>query len=90
MKNKPLKSHRIEELKMSSKFYEGFNEMANTLIRIEMDHGLKEAKAAAKAALAKYICMECKTLSEYGALCGATDWLAEAEGIRENEEAIVF
>ena len=72
---------------MSSKFYEGFNEMANTLIRIEMDHGLKEAKAAAKAALAKYIRMECKTLSEYGALCGAADWLAEAEGIREQEEA---
>jgi hypothetical protein len=74
---------------MSSNFYEGFNEMANTLIRIEMDHGLKEAKAAAKAALAKYICMECKTLAEYGALCGATDWLAEAEGIRENEEALI-
>ena len=38
---------------MSSNFYEGFNEMADTLIRIELDHGLKEAKAAARAAIAE-------------------------------------
>ena len=29
--------------------------------------------------------MEHKTLSEYGAFCGATDWLAEAEGVREKK-----
>lgn len=74
---------------MSSNFYEGFNEMADTLIRIELDHGLKEAKAAARAAIAEYIRMECKMLSEYGSLCGATDWLAAAEGIREKDEALV-
>jgi len=73
---------------MSSKFYEGFNDMAYTLIRIELDQGLKEAKAAARAAIAKYICAENKTLAEYGALCGATDWLADAEGLREKEEAL--
>jgi hypothetical protein len=73
---------------MSSKFYEGFNEMADILIRIELDQGLKEAKAAARAAIARYICTEYKTLTEYGALCGATDWLADAEGLREKEEAI--
>jgi hypothetical protein len=73
---------------MSSKFYEGFNEMADILIRIEMDHGLKEAKAAARAAIAKYICAENKMLADYGALCGATDWLADAEGLLEKEEVI--
>ena len=73
---------------MSSNFYAGFNEMADTLIRIELDHGLKEAKAAARAAIAEYIRMECKTLSEYGAYCGATDWLAAAEGIRVKDEAL--
>jgi len=75
---------------MSGKFYDGFNEMVDTLIRIELDHGLKEAKAAARAAIAEHIRKEYKTLSEYGALCGATDWLAEAEGIKEKEAAAVF
>ncbi len=74
---------------MSSKFYEGFNEMADTLVRIELDHGLKEAKAAARAAIAEYIRAEYKTLAEYGAFCGATDWLASAEGIRESEEILI-
>ena len=73
---------------MSGKFYEGFNEMVDTLIRIELDQGLKEAKAAARAAIAKYICAENKTLTEYGALCGSTDWLADAEGLREKDEAL--
>ena len=74
---------------MSNKFYEGFNEITDTLILIEMNQGAREAKAAARAAIAAHIRAGCKTLSEYGALCGATDWLAAAEGIREKEEALI-
>ena len=74
---------------MSNKFYEGFNKMTDILLLIELNQGANEAKAAARAAIATHIRAGCKTLSEYGELCGATDWLAAAEGIREKEEILI-
>jgi hypothetical protein len=74
---------------MLNDFYVGFNETIDTLDKIELLHGMKEAKCAARASIAEHVRAGCKTLSEYGALCGATDWLATAEGIRERVEALI-
>ena len=67
-------------------FYEGMATVTRTLDNIEMKHGFSEAKATARATIAEYIRTAEKSAFDYGVFCGAAEWLATAEGIKNAQE----
>ncbi len=72
--------------KKNGSFYEGMATITRTLDNIEMKHGFSEARATARATIAEYIRAAEKSVYDYGVFCGATEWLATAEGIKNAQE----
>ncbi len=69
------------------KFRRGREQIMQMLDNIERTKGGTEAKSAARASIAEYIRTVERTYHEYGAFCGAVDWLAAAEGLKQLQEA---
>ncbi len=67
-------------------FYDGMNQITRTLDNIEFKHGIREAKATARATIAEYIRADNKSSFDYGVFCGAAEWLAKVEGLKEKQE----
>jgi len=70
----------------NDKFYEGMSTITRTLDNIEISQGTREAKATARATIAEYIRADDKAAFDYGVFCGAAEWLATAEGIKQKQE----
>ncbi len=68
-------------------FRGGRSLIMQTLDNIERTKGAAEAKAAARASIAEYIRTVERTFHDYGTFCGAVDWLAAAEGLKQLQEA---
>ena len=68
------------------RFYTGMSTITRTLDSIEIKQGTREAKATARATIAEYIRADEKSAHGYGVFCGAVEWLAAAEGLKEKQE----
>ena len=71
----------------SEDFCSGRSQIMQTLDDIERTKGPAEAKSAARASIADYIRTVERTYHDYGTFCGAVDWLAAAEGLKQLQEA---
>lgn len=65
----------------------GRTQIMQTLDNIERTKGGAEAKSAARASITDYIKTVEQTNYDYGTFCGAVDWLAAAEGLKQLQEA---
>ena len=65
----------------------GRTQIMQTLDNIERTKGAAEAKSAARASITEYIKSVEQTNYDYGTFCGAVDWLAAAEGLKQLQEA---
>ncbi len=68
-------------------FRVGRAQIMQTLDSIERTQGAAEAKSAARASITEYIRLVERTDHDYGTFCGAVDWLAVAEGLKQLQEA---
>ena len=68
-------------------FSGGRSQIMQTLDNIERTKGTAEAKSAARASIAEYIRTDKRSYHDYGTFCGAVDWLASAEGLKQLQEA---
>lgn len=68
------------------RFYAGMATITRTLDNIELKQGTREAKATARATIAEYIRANEKSAHDYGVFCGAVEWLATTEGLKQKQE----
>ena len=68
------------------KFDKGMATITRTLNKIECNEGTREAKATARATIDEYVRANDKSTFDYGVFCGAVEWLATAEGIKQTQE----
>ncbi len=65
----------------TSSLNNGMQTIEKTLNRSEQKLGAAEAKAIARATISEYVRATPKSEFDYGVLCGALDWLSQAEGL---------